>query len=267
MKGENNIMILYHGSDHVVERPLYGVGKQDNDYGSGFYTTKDKEKADQWALVNGSDRAITNCYSIDESNLQILDLDEYGTLAWIAEIVHHRGARGEKANIIAGYLIEKYKVDTSQADIIIGYRADDSYIDVVDSFLKNELSLEDVERLFKKAELGQQVFIKSKKAFDALVFEGYEQVLVEPNNDEIQARIDVSRFLRNRATEIQINGFIPDGITATSAIKDTFCYNKEYNYYSIMPKDDDSTQDFTQNQNGDNYEDEDYDEGWDPGDE
>lgn len=25
-------MVLYHGSDHVVERPLYGIGKQDNDY-------------------------------------------------------------------------------------------------------------------------------------------------------------------------------------------------------------------------------------------
>ncbi len=26
--------ILYHGSDKIVSRPLYGVGKADNDFGS-----------------------------------------------------------------------------------------------------------------------------------------------------------------------------------------------------------------------------------------
>ena len=29
--------ILYHGSDVILKKPLYGVGKEDNDYGSGFY--------------------------------------------------------------------------------------------------------------------------------------------------------------------------------------------------------------------------------------
>lgn len=37
--------ILYHGSDVILKKPLYGVGKEDNDYGSGFYTTEDIEKA------------------------------------------------------------------------------------------------------------------------------------------------------------------------------------------------------------------------------
>lgn len=32
--------ILYHGSDVILKKPLYGVGKEDNDYGSGFYTTE-----------------------------------------------------------------------------------------------------------------------------------------------------------------------------------------------------------------------------------
>ena len=33
--------ILYHGSDVILKKPLYGVGKEDNDYGSGFFTTED----------------------------------------------------------------------------------------------------------------------------------------------------------------------------------------------------------------------------------
>lgn len=34
-------MILYHGNDHILSKPLYGFGKSDNDYGVGFYTTLD----------------------------------------------------------------------------------------------------------------------------------------------------------------------------------------------------------------------------------
>lgn len=247
-------MILYHGSDHIIQKPQFGIGKADNDYGSGFYTTMLKDKADQWALVNGTDTAITNKYQIDPSNLNVLNLDDYGTLSWIAEIACHRGARGERASIVADALIEKYKINTDQADIIIGYRADDSYIDVVDSFLRNELSLEEVDRLFRKGELGQQVFIKSEKAFNALKFQGYEMVTAEPTTDEVQARIDVSRFLRNRLTEIQLNGYVPYGITATEAIQKDCVYNAEYRYYEAK----DPTEEI-----------EDYDleeEGWEPGD-
>ena len=30
-------MILYHGSNHIIDKPLYGAGKKYNDYGIGFY--------------------------------------------------------------------------------------------------------------------------------------------------------------------------------------------------------------------------------------
>ena len=33
-------MLLYHGSDHVIEKPEFGAGKKHNDYGKGFYCTK-----------------------------------------------------------------------------------------------------------------------------------------------------------------------------------------------------------------------------------
>ena len=32
--------IIYHGSDHVIEKPQYGYGKSYNDYGMGFYCTE-----------------------------------------------------------------------------------------------------------------------------------------------------------------------------------------------------------------------------------
>lgn len=38
-------MILYHGSDKIIEKPIYGFGKDTNDYGIGFYLTKELELA------------------------------------------------------------------------------------------------------------------------------------------------------------------------------------------------------------------------------
>ena len=113
--------ILYHGSDVILKKPLYGVGKEDNDYGSGFYTTEDIEKAREWAWVSGSDKsAVCNQYSIDLDGLNVLNLDEHGTLAWIAEVTNHRGASDEFTQAVADKLVEMYKIDTSKADVIIG---------------------------------------------------------------------------------------------------------------------------------------------------
>ena len=32
-------MILYHGSDHIIEKPVFGEGKSYSDYGRGKYRT------------------------------------------------------------------------------------------------------------------------------------------------------------------------------------------------------------------------------------
>ena len=37
----NNTIILYHGSNKIIKKPVYGAGKRYNDYGSGFYCTQD----------------------------------------------------------------------------------------------------------------------------------------------------------------------------------------------------------------------------------
>lgn len=231
MKGSQN-MKIYHGSDHIINKPMYGVGKEDNDYGSGFYTTEDINKANEWAALNGNDSAYTNKYEIDTNNLNILNLDEYGPLSWIAEIISHRGCRGEAAQTLGNIIVDKYKVDTGNADIIIGYRADDSYIDIVDAFLRNQISLDEVDNLFRKGNLGKQVFIKSKKAFNSLEFKGYDIItnIQEFGKDEIQARIDVSRFLNNRETQIMLNGYTPYGILARDTINNNCIYDKEYKY-------------------------------------
>ncbi len=228
---------LYHGNDHILNKPLYNFGSPDNDYGQGFYTTLLFDKAKDWALSFGGDGAIVNKYKINLDNLNVLNLDNYGILTWIAEIVYNRGARGESGAIMGKELIKKYKINFEEdngPDIIVGYRADDSYTDIIDAFLNNKLNIEEVERLFREGDLGYQYFIKSEKAFDSLEWNGYEDVKgYDISPSEMYARNKVSSFLRQRESAMLLNGYKPNGLTALSVINNFYEYDNEWNYYSL----------------------------------
>lgn len=129
---------VFHGSDHILKHPVYLGGKQDNDYGNGFYTTEYEDRARSWAGLNGTpEKSIVNVYELDTDDLTILDLNQSGVLAWIAEVIANRGISEENASIIGERLVEQYKPDTTSADIIKGYRADDSYTQVIEASLEN----------------------------------------------------------------------------------------------------------------------------------
>ena len=57
-------MILYHGSDKIIEQPKYRGGKDNNDYGYGFYCTEYPELAREWAVTSEHDGYI-NSYELD----------------------------------------------------------------------------------------------------------------------------------------------------------------------------------------------------------
>ena len=46
----NQKITLYHGSEQIVESPTFGLGKQNNDFGLGFYCTESEELAKEWAV-------------------------------------------------------------------------------------------------------------------------------------------------------------------------------------------------------------------------
>ena len=161
MKSHVNIMdsdtayenvIVYHGSDHILKEPIYQGGKTDNDYGNGFYTTEYKDRAKSWAVLNGDpEYSFVNRY--------------YGILAWIAEVIANRGTSLESAEITGSRIVEMYRISTADFDIIKGYRADDSYTQVIEAFLLNQINIEEIKKLFYKGSLGNQIFLKSQKAF------------------------------------------------------------------------------------------------------
>ena len=55
---------VYHGSDHIIERPKYGYGKIYNDYGVGFYCTENQNMAKEWG-VSADKNGYANRYEIE----------------------------------------------------------------------------------------------------------------------------------------------------------------------------------------------------------
>lgn len=234
-KWVNDVMIkVFHGSDHVIKEPIYMGGKTDNDYGNGFYTTEYEDRARSWAALNGDpEKSIVNVYALELDGLNVLDLNDYGVLAWIAEVIANRGTSQEAAKIVGDRLVEQYRIDSSKADIIKGYRADDSYTQVVEAFLLNQINIAEVEYLFYKGSLGNQIFLKSEKAFNQIQWkEAYEvSSRQEDKNVDIYARREVNKFLSGRMRAILLDGYEVPGITARYAIQNKLIYSNEIGGY------------------------------------
>ena len=82
---------LYHGSENIIQKPLYGYGKKYNDYGLGFYCTECLDMAKEWGA--GLDRdGYANCYELECDDLEILNLNEeqYCILHWLAILLQNR---------------------------------------------------------------------------------------------------------------------------------------------------------------------------------
>ena len=157
-------IILYHGSNEKIEKPLLGKGKVYNDYGQGFYCTEHIELAKEWSCNEGVD-GFANKYELDTADLRILNLssEEYTILHWLALLMENRRFRLSTPVMRRGvqWLKEHFLVDVSKYDLIVGYRADDSYFSYANAFLNNTLSLEKLEKAMLYGKLGEQIVLRT----------------------------------------------------------------------------------------------------------
>lgn len=173
----DKLITIYHGSKQVVEVPTFGEGKKNNDFGLGFYCTESNELAKEWAVSSLRD-GLSNRYKLDTEYLHILNLNspDYTILNWIAVLVEHRlfSIKAPVARRAKRYLIDNFGVNVNAYDIIIGYRADDSYFDYAEAFLNNTITVEQLSRAMRLGKLGEQIVIKSQFAFSKIKYEGFE---------------------------------------------------------------------------------------------
>ena len=75
--------------------------------------------------------------------------------------------------------IEKYGIDSSEYDVICGWRANASYFYIAKEFVRDNIDIDILEELLSLGELGIQYCIKSKAAY-ANLREKSDELLVVP---------------------------------------------------------------------------------------
>jgi hypothetical protein len=192
------IIRLLHGSDHIIKTPIYSLGKPHNDYGQGFYCTENLEMAKQWACKENKN-GFVNKYDFNLDGLNVLNLldGKHSVLNWIALLLKNRifTLQDEIAIDAKNYIIEHFLMDLSNYDVVIGYRADDSYFSYAQSFVSNTLPLRGLNQALKLGKLGIQTALISEKAFKNIKFVDAEVV----NKEEYYPKF-LSRDLSARAT-------------------------------------------------------------------
>ena len=170
-------LILYHGSHEIIQTPLFEKGKSYNDYGKGFYCTEHLELAKEWACTENTD-GYANKYEIDTVGLSVLNLssEEYTILHWLALLMKYRKFRISTPIMKRGadWLKENFLLDLTPYDVVVGYRADDSYFSFARAFVNNEISLKQLSYAMHLGKLGEQFVLKSPAAFENIQFISYE---------------------------------------------------------------------------------------------
>lgn len=201
----NQDLILYHGSQQIIEVPQFGAGKKYNDYGLGFYCTESPELAKEWACPVKND-GYANQYRLPLDSLSIMHLTagNFNILHWLAILLKNRrfDITSPVGNNAREYLLSRFLPDTTGVDVMIGYRADDSYFSFAEDFVNNTISLRDLNVAMQLGNLGEQVVLLSQRAFDRIEFLGYEpadyrECYFKRSKRDQQARADYASRKKN----------------------------------------------------------------------
>ena len=164
---------LYHGSKLIIQHPAYGIGNPENDYGLGFYCTRELDLAKEWACAEEDD-GFANRYQLETEGLSCLRLNNegYHILNWLAILLENR--RFDLSSPVSvrarQYVLDTFLPDYKDYDLIEGYRADDSYFSFSRAFLANGITLVQLRRAMRLGKLGEQVVLRTPAAFDAISF-------------------------------------------------------------------------------------------------
>lgn len=163
-------IILYHGSPNKVVVPQFGFGEGKHDYGKGFYLTENIELAKEWAVCRPDEtNGWVHKYELETDDLKILDFQEHDILSWLAELMKHRDASDSRRyKVLSKKFIVEYGIDTSEYDVIKGWRANASYFYIAKEFVRDNIDIEILEELLSLGGLGIQYCIKSELAYSKL---------------------------------------------------------------------------------------------------
>lgn len=204
-------IILYHGSPNKVVVPQFGFGEGKHDYGKGFYLTENIELAKEWAVCRPDEtNGWVHKYELETADLKILDFQEHDILSWLAELMKHRDASDSRRyKVLSKKFIAEYGIDTSEYDVIKGWRANASYFYIAKEFVRDNIDIEILEELLSLGGLGIQYCIKSELAYskltevdDGLISVDYSEFNEKYNERDIIARKKMRELVDSDANKV-----------------------------------------------------------------
>lgn len=204
-------IILYHGSPNKVVVPQFGFGEGKHDYGKGFYLTENIELAKEWAVCRPDEtNGWVHKYELETDDLKILDFQEHDILSWLAELMKHRDASDSRRyKVLSKKFIAEYGIDTSEYDVIKGWRANASYFYIAKEFVRDNIDIEILEELLSLGGLGIQYCIKSELAYsklaevdDGLISVDYSEFNEKYNERDIIARKRMRELVDSDANKV-----------------------------------------------------------------
>lgn len=153
-------MILYHGSNVEVSKPVLTLSRSSLDFGAGFYLTSDMEQAEKWAKrvtkIRATGKPIISVFETDDdawNELNILRFESAND-EWLDTVVKYRTGQMEK---------EKF-------DVITGPIANDRTIDVINQYISGAFPKEIAIQLLLPMKLKDQWTVKTEQAVNALIW-------------------------------------------------------------------------------------------------
>lgn len=181
-------MTVYHGTNMVIEHPNLSSGREDTDFGQGFYVTTNELMAKKWS--GRKNPSIINTYELKTRGLTILkfELDE----KWLNFVVANRSL-----NILPNTILD-------DVDLIIGPTADDKLFTTIEMYESGKISAQKAIRILNCMEIGEQICIKSEKALNQLSYSSFMK-LTENERHDIKQIIRTDRKIASQLTSEILN--------------------------------------------------------------
>ncbi len=148
-------MIIYHGSNVVVEQPKILSTERMLDFGTGFYTTSNKEQASRWAARVAERRKTAD---------QVLSLYEFDLEAAKRELIIVQFDKPDGAWLDFVCANRSGRETAKPYDIALGAVADDKVYTVVQFYENGVYDKEDAIKRLKVEELFDQILFHTEKS-------------------------------------------------------------------------------------------------------
>ena len=153
-------MLVYHGSDIIVDSPRIIEARRPLDFGGGFYVTTSEEQARRWAAKvayrNANKHSYINKYEFDIESAKKE-----------ATIICFERADEEWLDFIC---TNRQGLETGDYDIVIGPVADDMVYRVVVEYENGDIDKDIALKRLKTEQLCDQILFHTQKALTYLKY-------------------------------------------------------------------------------------------------